>query len=129
MYAFRFMGGIKKILIGFVLLSFIFSASAQTKKKHVSLKDSLDGAFDLSDYVIDANGFIPIPFIITEPALGGIGGALIPIFLKKRPPYVDSIDGKVEETPVAPDITGALGAYTANNTWLTAAFRSGTLIK
>lgn len=104
-------------------------AWAQKQKKHISLKDSLDGAFDLSDYIIDANGFVPVPYIITEPALGGFGGALIPIFIKKRPPYLDSVGGHLQRTPVAPDLTGGLGAYTANKTWMVAAFRSGTFIK
>jgi outer membrane protein assembly factor BamA len=35
----------------------------------------------------------------------------------------------VKYTPVAPDITGGAAMYTANNTWLTAAFRRGTFIK
>ena len=56
--------------------------SAQSPKHKISFKDSLDGKFDLSDYVIYANGFIPIPLVITEPALGGFGLAMIPIFLK-----------------------------------------------
>jgi hypothetical protein len=33
---------------------------SQSNKKHVSLKDSLDGKLDLSDYIIDASGFVPI---------------------------------------------------------------------
>ena len=82
-------------------------AFGQTKKK-VSLKDSLDGALDLSNYIIDANGFVPIPLIITEPALGGFGGALIPVFIKKRTPYIDSTKNGVKITPVPPDITGEL---------------------
>lgn len=102
---------------------------AQQPKKKVSLKDSLDGTFDLSDFIINANGFIPIPYIITEPALGGFGGAIAPIFIKKRPPYIDSINGKEVLTPVAPDITGGLAAYTANKTWMLGAFRRGTLVK
>lgn len=93
------------------------------------MKDSLDGAFDLSDYIIDAKGFVPVPILITEPALGGFGGGLVPVFLKKRPPYIDTVKGEVKYTPVAPDITGALAMYTVNNSWLTAAFRSGTFIK
>lgn len=111
----------------FVLLGISLSVAGQ--KKSVSLKDSLDGAFDLSDYIIDAHGFVPIPLIITEPALGGFGGALIPVFIKKRPPYIDSVDGDVLTTPVAPDITGGIFAYTANNSHILAGFRSGTLIK
>jgi len=95
----------------------------------VPLKDSLDGAFDLSNYIIEANGFVPVPITITEPALGGFGGGLVPVFLKKRPPYIDSVKGKRIVTPVAPDITGAIAAYTANNTWILAAFRSGTIVK
>ena len=121
----------KKYFLTFAssLLIFCCSVPAQSKKKTISLKDSLDNAFDLSDYIIDANGFIPVPYIITEPALGGFGGALIPVFLKKRPPYLDSANGKLYTTPVQPDITGGIGAYTANKTWLLAGFRSGTLIK
>ena len=101
----------------------------QEEKKAISLKDSSDGKFDLSQYIIDANGFIPIPYIITEPALGGFGGAIAPVFTKRRPPYVDSIGGELIKTPIAPDITGGVIAYTLNGTWLTAAFRSGTIIK
>jgi len=108
--------------ISFTIISF-------TQKQKISLKDSLDGAFDLSNYIIDANGFVPIPFFITEPALGGFGMALIPVFIKKRPPYIDSVNGERKVTPVAPDITGGMGLYTANNTWMTAVFRSGTFVK
>jgi hypothetical protein len=107
-------------LIGFI------SASGQ---KHISLRDSLDSQFDLSDYLIDANGFVPVPYIITEPALGGFGGALFPVFINKRPPYRDSVRGKLRITPVAPDITGGGALYTANKTWGTFAFRRGTFIK
>ena len=117
----------------FLLLTIVaFSCSfshAQSKKQPVSFKDSLDGKLDLSDFIIDANGFIPIPFIITEPAFGGFGGALAPVFIKKRPPYVDSVKGRIQTTPVAPDITGGLGLYTANKTWGLMGFRSGTFIK
>ena len=51
-----------------------FSVLSQSNKKHLSLKDSIDGKLDLSDYIIDANGFVPVPMIIREPALGGFGG-------------------------------------------------------
>jgi hypothetical protein len=103
--------------------------SAQGSKPKPSVKDSLDGAFDLSDYIIEAHGFVPVPYIITEPALGGFGFALIPVFIKKRPPYLDSVDGRWVKTPVFPDVTGGLGLYTANNTWATMGFRVGTLLK
>ena len=119
----------------FRIAAFVFficvgaSAFSQELKKKPSVKDSLDGAFDLSDYIIEAHGFIPVPILITEPALGNFGGGIVPVFIKKRPPYIDSVKGKVIRTPVQPDITGGIALYTANNTWVTGLFRSGTLIK
>ncbi|PWT96605.1 MAG: hypothetical protein C5B52_15320 [Bacteroidetes bacterium] len=107
------------------MISFLSNA----QKKPVSFKDSLDGKFDVSDYIIEANGFVPIPYIITEPALGGFGFAVAPVFIKRNPPYIDTIRGQVKRTPVAPNITGGVVAYTLNNTWLASAFRSGTLVK
>src|SRR6478736_8839290 len=118
---------VRRIISALFLLLIVSSVTAQEKKKPVSLKDSTDGSFDLSDFIIDANGFIPVPILITEPALGGFGGGLVPIFLKKRPPYIDTVKGKQVITPIAPDITGAAIMYTLNGTWLLAAFRSGTL--
>jgi hypothetical protein len=120
---------LKYLLLFTVLFFQFFLAQAQSKKTQVSFKDSLDGKLDLSDFIIDANGFIPIPYIITEPAFGGFGGAIAPVFIKKRPPYVDTINGRVQKTPVAPDITGGLGLYTVNHTWGLMGFRSGTIIK
>lgn len=114
------------ILFCFILIS--GNLLAQSKNKF-TLKDSADGAFDLSDYIINAHGFVPVPYIITEPALGGFGAAVIPVFIKKRPAIIDSISGKEYQVPVQPDITGGIAAYTANKTWMLAAFRSGTIIK
>ncbi|MFT3823716.1 MAG: BamA/TamA family outer membrane protein [Chitinophagaceae bacterium] len=116
-------------LLSILILFACHSLYAQKSKKHISLKDSLDHAFDLSDYIIEANGFVPVPYLITEPALGGFGGMLAPIFIKKRPPYLDSIKGKLVRTPVAPDITGGALFYTANKTWGAGVFRSGTFVK
>ncbi|MBP1222032.1 BamA/TamA family outer membrane protein [Flavobacterium sp. 1355] len=111
----------------FFSLVFLFvSSSGFAQKPHISVKDSLDGAFDLSDYIIYAHGFIVVPTVITEPALGGIGGAIVPVFLKKHAPVVDE-NGK--KRFINPDITGAIGMYTGNKSWMTGAFRSSSLIK
>ena len=120
---------LKSLLSVTLTLLYSFAILSQSGKKHISLKDSIDGKLDLSDYIIDANGFVPIPMIITEPALGGFGGAIIPVFIRKNPPYLDSMKGQLVTTPVAPDITGGIGLYTLNNTWAALAFRSGVLVK
>jgi hypothetical protein len=119
----------KYLVLSILFLIIHLSVNSQPAKKPISFKDSIDSKFDLSDYIIDANGFVPVPYIITEPALGGFGGALFPIFIKKRPAYRDSVKGRLRITPIAPDITGGGAIYTANKTWGTFGFRSGTLVK
>jgi len=37
--------------------------------------DTTDNAFDVSTYVRNSGGFIPVPLLITEPAVGFGGGA------------------------------------------------------
>lgn len=96
------------------------------QKQHISIRDSLDRAIDLSDYIIYAHGFIVVPTVITEPALGGIGGAVVPVFLKKHAPVIDE-NGK--KRFINPDITGGIGMYTGNKSWMVGGFRSGSLIK
>lgn len=91
--------------------------------------DSLDGAFDMSNFLLEPSGFILIPSIITEPAIGGFGGALAPVFIKDRPPIIDSVNGKAVVKPIAPDITGMAGFATVNGTWGLVGGRSGTFIK
>jgi len=115
------------ILSGLMILS--FQLQAQKKTKNYSLNDSLDGALDLSDYIIEDKGFVPVPLIITEAALGGFGGGFLPVFITKNSPYIDTVNGQRTITPVAPDITGGVAIYTVNDSWLTAAFRSGTIVK
>lgn len=112
-----------------IILILLLSSRVSGQHKKIPLKDSADGRFDMSNYIIEANGFIPVPYIITEKALGGFGVVLAPVFIKKKPPYIDSVKGKLKITPVVPDITGAAAGYTANHSWFAGAFRSATFIK
>ena len=113
----------------FLFVFFSLGFFLMQKKKKISFKDSLDHKIDLSDWVISANGFIPVPIIITEPALGGIGGLLAAAFVKPKAPYLDSINGKLVKTRAKPTVYGAAGAYTANDTWLVGAFGMGSIKK
>jgi hypothetical protein len=109
-------------------LSFSVAGQAKTNNWRY-LRDSLDRKLDLSDFIIDAHGFVPVPFIITEPAVGGFGGGLCAVFLKRRPPLIDTIREvrKVKLTP--PDITGGVGMATLNGSWAAMGFRSGAWLR
>lgn len=117
---------VKKLLffLAFSLCSFLVYG-----QKNISIKDSLDHKLDLSDWVIHANGFIPIPLLITEPAMGGFGGALMGVFVDPNEPYLDSIDGKLVRTRVKPNIYGGGGGYTANGSWFAGGVATGVIRK
>jgi hypothetical protein len=80
-------------------------------------KDPEDGAFDVGPWIGTRTGILPIPILITEPAVGYGGGvALIRIHgsglsgLRDAPP---GVMGK----PVPPDITALAGVGTEDGTW------------
>jgi len=121
-----------KKLIGIAIVIFLlqsFSSFAQDKPKlpkderKAIMKDTLDGKLDFSRFLIDAHGFVPIPIIITERALGGFGVLLAPLFITPKK-NVENIKGYVP-----PDITAFLGGYTVNGTWMAGAFRMGSFPK
>ncbi len=82
--------------------------------------DPETGALDISNWLIDANGFVPVINFVTEPALGGFGMTASPMFLKQR----ESATGQIQ-----PDITVAGGMYSLNNSWMLFAAHIGTIDK
>ncbi len=115
--------------ISLCLLFAVFIQPDLPAQDKTIFKDTLDGRFDLSEWVLTAHGFIPVPMLITEPALGDIGGALFPVFITRNTPYVDTVDNKVITEHVKPNIYALGGAYTANGTWLAGAACLGVIKK
>jgi hypothetical protein len=91
------------------------NVNAQESQKKISIfKDSTDNAYDISDWLIRKEGFLLMPSIITEPAVG-YGGILAAIYFhssytKKKGP---------------PSMSGILGGGTQNGTWLGGVFHAG----
>ena len=96
----------------FFLIVLCFSSAAQNTKP--LFRDSVDNAFDVSKWLIQKEGFLPIPSLITEPSVGyGVGFAAVffhSSFLKRKGP---------------PNMSGLAGAYTQNGTWAAAVFHRG----
>ena len=80
-------------------------------------EDSEDGRIDLSDYLQGRSGFLPVPIIITEPAVG-FGGGLAPVFIKRPTETLDQ-QSLGRSTP---RIFGAALAGTENGSWGSGAF-------
>ncbi|MFC1688860.1 glyceraldehyde-3-phosphate dehydrogenase [Pseudomonadota bacterium] len=82
--------------------------------------DPQDGNMDMSDYLASAKGFLPVPIIITEPAVGFGLGAAVAYF--HRPLELES-----EEHPHQgpPSISFGFGAKTENDTYFYGGGHSG----
>ena len=71
--------------------------------------DPEDGQFDLSYFLENPRGFLPIPIVVTEPAVG-YGGGVAGMFLRPRREAGD-------EGWARPDISGVGAFGTQNGTW------------
>ena len=114
------------ILLNIICLPSLAQAQKDKKEskdeKKAIMRDTLDNQLDFSRFLIDAHGFIPVPMIITEPALGGFGGLIAPVFI--TPKKIEGYDGYLP-----PDITAAMGMYTVNGSYGFGAFRLGSFPK
>jgi hypothetical protein len=80
-----------------------------TREGRARFFDPVDGQLDLSDYLETARGFLPIPMLVTEPAVG-YGGGGIGMFVRPRREAGD-------EGWARPDLSGVGGIATQNGTW------------
>ena len=86
--------------------------------------DPLDGALDFSDYLSEnAFGFLPVPVIITEPAVdGGLG--MVGLFFQEDDEAAAERKAAMAETDnpgaylLPPSVWAAFGAYTGNDSWM-----------
>ena len=65
-----------------ILLSSSHSTFGQEIKPQHYFTDSIDQAFDISGFLSTRIGFMPMPMIITEPAVG-YGGGLVMVFFHR----------------------------------------------
>lgn len=82
--------------------------------------DAADGKVDISDYLSGATGFLPVPIIITEPAVGFGAGLAVAYF---HPSKDIDHDKHLHQGP--PSISVGFAAGTENGTSLFGAAHSG----
>ena len=77
--------------------------------------DSEDGAFDMSTWLLKRKGFLPLPIVITEPAVGSGGGAAALFFRESLGEAAEKAKATGQMAP--PDILGVAAFGTSNGTW------------
>ncbi|SHH23556.1 Surface antigen [Ferrimonas marina] len=89
----------------------------------IDFSDPVDGRFDMGNYLAEnAYGFLPVPIIVTEPAVG-YGFGVAGLFLHeseadkqaRKEQALTSFDGGASLLPPAATVVGALG--TENGSW------------
>ena len=85
--------------------------------------DPVDGAFDASNWLTEnAYGFLPVPILITEPALG-TGGGLVGLFFHENEEDRDKRMDAARQAENAsayllpPSVTAVAAAGTSNGSW------------
>ena len=112
-------------LTGLFLLSSSAPNAASFFDKFI---DPKDGMFDTSNWVLENKGFLPVPIVITEPAVGpGLGVAALFFHESKKddedtntkqqtPPHSQLEDD--DKLGLPPSVSVVFGAGTNNGTWL-----------
>jgi len=88
--------------------------------------DPVDGKFDTSQWLLDKpHGFLPVPIIVTEPAVGN-GLGIAPIFFHAPEPPGGDKEGIADARPSKlPSVSAAAALKTENGTWAAGAGHLG----
>jgi len=85
-----------------------------------NLIDPKDGMFDMSSYLKSAHGFLPVPIIITEPAVGfGLGAAVVYFHAPQE------LDEDIHPHQGPPSLSVGFAAKTDNGTYFYGGAHSG----
>jgi hypothetical protein len=98
-------------LAGFAVVVSMLSAHAGVLD---GMRDPQDDRFDLSDWLLDQKGVLPVPLVITEPAIGYGGGVMGLFFRESMRERSEKARESGRLTP--PDIFGLGGIATENGT-------------
>ena len=106
-----------KLCLTLVLLSSLHADNNNTKEEDSLFISDEDGALDVSEYLGTRYGFLPVPSIITEPAVGyGIGVSLL---------FLHDTFYSTKERKAPPSISGVFLGATENGTKAAGAFHLG----
>lgn len=94
--------------------------------------DPLDGQFDTSHWLLKQKGFLPVPMVITEPAVGYGFGLGVLFFHESIAEKVSGTEKDPSESDnsrpksLPPSISGLFGLKTENGTWAGSVFHFGS---
>ena len=94
----------------FAALTFCATAHAAAFQ---AFRDPESGELDLSEWLLDRKGFLPVPIVVTEPAVGYGGGIAFAFF---RESLRTTAERRADGPAAPPDVFGGAIAGTENGT-------------
>ena len=92
-----------------------------------SFLDPKDGKFDVSNWLIEREGVLPVPIITSDPAIGYGGGAALLFFHESKEDKEAKLAAKEDDVlTLPPSVSFGAGFYTENGSWAGAAPAGGT---
>lgn len=103
----------RRVLIGALVLAMLLGTrTAGAQLVPAAFRDSVDGQLDLSDWLLHRQGVLPMPIIITEPALGFGGGLALTFFSHSLAAGISE-----GERLLPPTMFGGAGFYTSDGSY------------
>jgi hypothetical protein len=105
------------------MLMLVSALGANTSAEGIldKFKDPDDGWIDMRAFLLDGNlSFLPVPIVVTEPALGGDIG-LAGAFFHRPPEGSTTLEGEF----LRPSISAVAALVTSNESWVVATWASG----
>ena len=93
-----------------LVLGFLVADSSLAQEKEGPFRDADDGQLDVGDSLLERNRLLPIPILISEPAVEMGLGLAVAFFHKEK--------DNPGDRPPRPSISGIAGAYTGNDSWM-----------
>ncbi|NOR88326.1 MAG: BamA/TamA family outer membrane protein [Bacteroidales bacterium] len=103
------MKSVFQIIVIIVFIFLISPTNSLAQKKQRALRDTLDHALDISYYLNNLHGVLPIVSPITEPAVG-YGATMAGLY------FIPKKDTSIKKFRM-PDVAGIAGGLTENGTW------------
>ena len=101
--------------IALLLLLAVTPAAAHGQKLGGVFRDPEDGRIDVSEWLLTKKGFLPIPIIVTEPAVGYGGGVALAFFSQSLAEGAGAGGTGNQFSP--PLIAAAAGFYTSDGSY------------
>ncbi len=103
-------------LISLIIVFFSSLVSIVEASYFEQFMDPKDGMLDASQWLASTSGFLPVPLVISEPAVGYGGGLAVAFLHDPEENGEPSVDPN-EMLGLPPSISFAVGAYTENDSW------------